>query len=270
MHVLGGLASITAGVPWGLREAADVSAYPPGWKTWLMTQLGRRASFVVSNSGSGDRFWESVSNRPRRWVIRNGVDVAAISDAPPATPAQGRRILFAGRFEQQKNIVTMIAALCDALSSDHSLSALLCGEGAQRLRAEQEVAARNLTHRIHFAGFRPDLWSLMKGSDLFVSVSHFEGSPNTVLEAMACSCPLLVSDIVTHNELIDNTTAVIVDRNDPAAIVAGIREVFSDPEATRRRTAKAREAVEAMSIENMARQYEAVYRIVTAAKARAA
>ena len=99
----------------------------------------------------------------------------------------------------------------------------------------------------------------MKAADAFVSVSYLEGQPNAVMEAMACGCPLVVSDIPMHREFLDEETALLVDPDDADAIARAIEAVLSDPEAARRRSEKARELAAQWSISEMAQQYDRVY-----------
>ncbi len=56
------------------------------------------------------------------------------------------------------------------------------------------------------------VWALMKKASVFVSLSAYEGCPNTVMEAMACGCPIIVSDIPEHREILDEQSALFVTR----------------------------------------------------------
>ena len=55
------------------------------------------------------------------------------------------------------------------------------------------------------------VWSLMAGSTVFVLVSNYEGEPNTVLEAVAFSCRLILSDISHHSSPGRIAQAIYVD-----------------------------------------------------------
>lgn len=67
----------------------------------------------------------------------------------------------------------------------------------------------SITHRysrwsqIHFMGKRPDVAHFLQNSDVFVSASDSEGLPNAVLEALACGCSVVLSDIPQHKEILD-------------------------------------------------------------------
>lgn len=262
MHILAGAACTLLRIPWGLREAANKAAYPDGWKSSFTRWVGQKATFIVSNSIHGDRYWAEMGYVNDHFVIRNCVGVQEIDAAAPAAPGYRHSILFAGRFEAEKNIFAMVRALIEAFSLDASLTALLCGDGPLRAEAERLVDRHALADRIRFAGFRLDLWSLMKSSDLLISVSHFEGCPNSVLEAMACQCPVLVSDIPEHREILDSDTATFVDRHNISDIAAAILRTIADPDR-KARASRARQIVERMSVEEMARQYESLYEQVS-------
>ena len=57
--------------------------------------------------------------------------------------------------------------------------------------------------QIHFMGKRADVALFLQNSDVFVSASDSEGLPNAVLEALACGCSVILSDIPQHKEILD-------------------------------------------------------------------
>ena len=152
-------------------------------------------------------------------------------------------------------------------SSSRPLRAIFCGDGPARSRIEALIAAQGLTSRVRLVGYTSKLWSLMKRASLLVSPSRFEGSPNVVLEAMACGCPLVVSDIEAHRDLLGDQSAILVNSNDPAAIARGIEAVLADPGAAARRAAAARTRAERHALPLIAAQYAAVYRDVLSRRA---
>ena len=57
--------------------------------------------------------------------------------------------------------------------------------------------------QIHFMGKRMDVVRFLQNADVFVSASDSEGLPNAVLEALACGCYVLLSDIPQHREILE-------------------------------------------------------------------
>jgi len=108
----------------------------------------------------------------------------------------------------------------------------------------------------------------MKSAEALVFPSEFEGRPNVVLEAMACKCPLVVSDIPAHREFLDETMVFFTDPCDPAKTAAAIRQLLAEPQRTRAKTETAWNAVQHYSLQTMARAYERVYRDILCRKKR--
>ena len=80
MEVIGGLAAILTGTPWVFSERSAAEAYPPGAKTWLRVQVGRRANAIVSNSAIGDLYWRTrAGSHVKRFVIPNGLPLEEIA-----------------------------------------------------------------------------------------------------------------------------------------------------------------------------------------------
>ncbi len=272
MEVLGGLAARLAGIPWILSERASLPAYPASLKHRLRVLVGSGASAVIANSSGGDRYWEArLGKRVLRYVIPNALPLEEIEAVPPRGPEETGLgpeqsvVLFVGRFSPQKNLETLVAALVRVLSRPRIL-AVLCGEGPLRPAVERWLVERGIADRVRLLGYVPDVWRWMKRASVFVSASLFEGHPNAVLEAMACGCPLVVSDIPAHREFLDEESALLVKPDLPGALAEALIDVLSAPDAAARRVAKARARAAQWSIPAIGRRYDQVYREILAGR----
>ena len=172
----------------------------------------------------------------------------------------GQLTQYAGRFdERQKNITKMVTAFVQ-VAQRLPVVVVLCGDGPDRNNAERQVSEAGMSKQFIFTGHSASVWAWMKKAKAFVCVGEFEGQPNTVMEAMACECPLVLSDIPGHRALVDHTMAQFVDANDPLAIADGITRVLNRETLARERAEKAKRRSQAFSMDKMAFAYEAVYR----------
>lgn len=267
MDVLGGLAAILAGVPFVFSERSSALAYPPTWKYWLRTQVGRRAVSIVANSEGGAVYWKPWATRIA--VIRNGLSLDLIQSASPADPAvlgfptDACMILCAGRFSPEKNLDILVQALDKVLVERPDCVAVLFGDGELRSGIQSRVASAHARDRMRLLGYTNELWSWMRRASAFVSISRFEGNPNAVLEAMAVGCPLVVSDIPQHREILDDSTALFCDPNSVADVAASVSKALSDQAATAVRAEVARQRATEWSVEETARQYLKLYETLT-------
>lgn len=267
MDVFGGLAAILAGVPFVLSERSSALMYPMTWKNWLRTQVGRRAASIVANSQGGAAYWKPWATRIA--VIRNGLSVDLIGKASAADPAvlgfpnNARLILFAGRLSPEKNLDILVQALDKVLIAGPDCVALLFGDGELQPIIQSRLACAHARDRMRLLGYTNELWGWMRHASVFVSVSRFEGNPNTVLEAMAVGCPLVVSDIPQHREILDDSTALFCDPNSIADVAASVGKALSDPAAAQVRAEMARQRSVQWSVEETARQYLRLYETLT-------
>ncbi|HEX8283118.1 MAG TPA: glycosyltransferase [Pyrinomonadaceae bacterium] len=262
--IMGGAAALLTRTRWVLRESSSAPLYASGLRHRVRLALARMADAVVSNSAGGEAYWRSAKAAPPLYVIPNAVPLDEIAAGPGSATAAGlgfgagaKVVLYAGRMDEGKNVEGVIAALA-RVAPEAPFVALMCGDGPSRPRLERMTRELGIDHRVVFKGYVDNLWDLMRRADALVSLSRFEGCPNVVLEAMACGCPLVVSDIPAHRELLDERSARFADPDDTAKAAAELKATLTSGDGGRARAARARAA--GRPVGATARLYEQVYK----------
>jgi glycosyltransferase involved in cell wall biosynthesis len=272
MDIIGGTVCLASGTPWVLSERGSGFGYGRGLKARIRRILGSHSGAVVANSTVALDYWQEFGLRhsPTRRVIANIVPLDEIDGVEPATQVHGlalggdQWVIYAGRLEPAKNVRTLLRAL-ELVVQNSKAKALICGDGSLRSEMEEYIQERRLGHKLVMCGYVSTLCGLLKRSSAFVSLSGSEGSPNAVLEAMACRCPIIVSDIPGHREVLDDASALFVPSNSAEMAAAAILKVLEGAPAVFARAELARRSVMDRKAERVAEQYEDVYQLVAGA-----
>lgn len=207
--------------------------------------------------------------RGRSHVVANCVDLVAIdhalaADASPPVPRRtgGFRVMVLGRLMPIKDVATVMRAVATSEIDDVEL--VIVGDGP--LRAELEATARRdgIAERTTFTGLveRAAVYRQLAASDVCVSASHGEGLPVAVIEALACACPVVLTDIPPHRELSLGLDAVrLFPVGDPVQAADHLRVLAACTPSERAESGRAgRTHVEAhYSLDAMHRAYEPIY-----------
>lgn len=269
MDILGGIAARLCGVPWIFREPSSAMAYPPTWKNRIRVRVGSGSRTVVSNSTGGDEYWKTYLPDNRRYLISNGLPVQEIDRTPAALPPglaqpEAPIVLYVGRLSSDVTATKNLRAFLEILGvirQKQKIVGILCGEGPHLTELEGLRHKLGLDGDVHFVGYLlpTQVWALMKKASVFVSLSAFEGCPNAVMEAMACGCPLVLSDIPSHRVLLDSDSALFVDPENIQESAKTILLALYDTDTAKVRALSAKQKSWGFSIAEMARKYEKVY-----------
>ncbi|MBN1130778.1 MAG: glycosyltransferase [Chitinispirillaceae bacterium] len=165
-------------------------------------------------------------------VLYNGVEDKSRVIARDFRPAFGDKkiIVSAGRLAEQKGYGYLLQAACMLLSKRDDLVIVIAGKGKLEAGLKNQARDLGIDSSVRFLGFIEDLDPYLKGCDLFVLASLFEGMPNVVMEAMALGKAVVATDVNGARELMaDGTTGLIVPPRDPAALAAAIAALLDDP-----------------------------------------
>ncbi len=148
----------------------------------------------------------------------------------------GPTVITVTRLVEQKGVDVLLKAAALAFKSLPGWRLAIVGDGP--LRAELQLLAQDLGigARIDWFGHVDDPMPYLRAARVFVLTSRFEGSPNALLEAMACGLPAIVSNASPGPlELIgDEEAGLIVPVEDAEATAEAIVRLAKD-EALRSR-----------------------------------
>ena len=101
-------------------------------------------------------------------------------------------VCMAARFTEQKDQPTLIKAISKLPENIHLI---LLGEGKLKDFNENLAKNLNISHRVHFLGFRSDIPQILKTVDIVVLSSHWEGLCLAAVEGMAAVKPVIASRV---------------------------------------------------------------------------
>lgn len=135
-------------------------------------------------------------------------------------------ILTVGELIERKNYKTALEAF--SMISDKTAKYIICGKGRQEAALKKYARRLNISERVIFAGFRKDIYEILKISDLFFFPSYQEGMPLALMEAMAAGLPIVCSEIRGNKDLMKNAAGFMAKPSDSKAFAEKIDMVMKN------------------------------------------
>ncbi len=146
-------------------------------------------------------------------------------------------ILYLGTLQPRKNIPALIEAFAllkvelNLKIKLNSLKLVIAGgKGHNYDKLIDEVVKKNnLAEDVFFPGYidEEDKAGIMKGADIFVFPSFYEGFGMPIIEAMSLGVPTVASDIPSHREIFGNAT-LFFKPEIPGELTQKIKEILSN------------------------------------------
>jgi teichuronic acid biosynthesis glycosyltransferase TuaC len=211
MNVVARLPGPRRGLEWALPRAERVVAVSEPLRRAAI-ELGAMSDHVdvVPNGIDRARF------RPQ--------DRAAARHALSLAPA-GRVVLYIGNVERHKGSLDLVRAF--AILKGKNVRFVMVGDGAAL--GECRALASELGVDVSFAGAKPhdEIPRWLAASDVFVLPSWNEGTPNVVLEALACGRRVVATRVGgTPDVITSDLLGALVPPRDPAALAVAIENAL--------------------------------------------
>ncbi|WP_170369544.1 glycosyltransferase family 4 protein [Ruegeria arenilitoris] len=191
--------------------------------------LGHRASTVVMQT---ERVRQDLppSLRSKAQVIPN--PCAPIEGAAQLLGSGGNRLVAVGRLDPQKGFDLLIDAMSEIIQKNPDARLTIFGEGPERAALEAQRDRLGLQGVISLPGASDTPGAWMKGADILVFSSRFEGFPNVVAEAtvaglpvVSFDCPYGPKELIRHGE-----NGLLVAPENTAELARAVLQLSDDPE----------------------------------------
>jgi glycosyltransferase involved in cell wall biosynthesis len=204
----------------------------------------------------------------RTVTVHEGIDVDHVLAAPPVNVHE------AFWLPHHAPVVGNVAALVPHKGQRYLVDAahlvvqeipdarfVILGEGELRDHLEKQVREHHLEKHLLLPGFRTDVLGCIKGFDLFVMSSVTEGLGTSLLDAMACSRPIVATRAGGIPEIVeDGVNGLLVPPRDAASLAAAIVRALADDRLRQRLGATGFARVrERFTVERMVDATAAIY-----------
>jgi glycosyltransferase involved in cell wall biosynthesis len=243
---------------------------------------------MVANSHAGKAFdiRTLALDDSRIVVVPNGVDTERFRPDHAAGLALRRElgidpgagvVTMVGSFKRQKGHVSFLQMAARVRSGFPETFFFVVGEpfrddsaASHDYKAEMIHLAQSLGlhDRCLFLGHRKDMPAVYNASEVTVLLSTREGTPNVVLESMACGVPVVASDVADNRSIVaEGVNGFVVSPQDVEGAAARVQQLLLAPEDRAVFGAAAREtAIRDYSLAAATKRLEKIYRSCLARK----
>lgn len=271
-------AALLAGVPVRVNGLHGRDGADPEGRNWKHNLLRRLMlpfyDCCYANSKDMEAWNRAVIGVPahKSCLLSNGIDaerfrpLAEGEQRPDFGFGPGCRVIgTVGRVQDVKDHAALVDAFVLLRAQLPQLAASLrlaiVGDGPLLAPLRDKVRALGLDAMVWLPGARADIPELMRGFDVYAISSIAEGTPGSVLEAMASGLPVAGTRVGGMPEVIDDgRTGHLVPPRDPEAMAAALARYLQAPELAAAHGAAGRARVLShYSMTAMVANYQALY-----------
>lgn len=170
-------------------------------------------------------------------------------------------VMQVARLSAQKDPLTFVEGAALLARQHPRLQFAMVGQGPLREAVASRIRRLDLQEHVHMLGWRDQAHRLMAAANVVTLTSRWEGSPYSLLEAMAASRPVVAPRVNGCSEIVlDRETGYLVAPGDVSGWAAAVVRLLNDPARAAEMGNKARERVKMLySIHATVTRTEALY-----------
>jgi glycosyltransferase involved in cell wall biosynthesis len=224
---------------WG-SDIYDVPTFSP-FHRYITSFALKMADLITVNSVDLRSRAIALGALPERVELHNwGIDLDSFDPGVESDVrhsmgiGEGAPVVLSMRgFKPFYNIDIVVEAIPLVLAEIPETRFIIIGEGHTEAELKGRVEALGIQDAVHFVGRIPsqDVPRYLVASDVSLSVPSHDGTAATLLESMACGVPLVVSDVPSNREWIeDGYNGLIVPVRDRDSLARAVVRLLKSPD----------------------------------------
>ncbi len=191
--------------------------------------------------------------------ITNGVNVEFF--VPPPKRVLAPEIVCVGRLVTEKDHASLLKAFALVLPQVPKARLHIVGEGPLLASLQKLTQALHIQDAVLFHGASSTVCAHMQTAKVFVLSSISEGTPNVLLEAMACALPIVATAVAGIPDMIEHEKqGLLVPASQPQRLAEALLRILKDDVLAQNLGEAGRAHVCATySLDTVARKHETVY-----------
>lgn len=167
-----------------------------------------------------------------------------------------------GELNRNKNQSTIIKAVPQIIKIIPEFKLLLAGNGPLRQELEKLIDENQLSNHVKLIGYRTDLESYVKISDIALSASIREGLGLNLIEAMLCGKPIIGSHNRGHKELISHLeNGLLVGATSSREFAEAVIELYTNKKLHNKMQKNSLEISQKYTKENVTKELKRIYEL---------
>ena len=191
----------------------------------------------------------------------NGLDPKLFHPASPSDCARPFTIGVTCVLRREKGLPTLLRAFARVRELEPGMRLALVGSGAMLGELQSLAAELGILPQCRFEPMTSDVRPWLQQMDIFVLPSLSEALSNSLMEAMACGCAAVASNVGGNPELIRHgETGLLFEKENAEDLASQLRRLIENPEYRRQLAATgAKRIAGEFSMEASARRMESIY-----------
>jgi len=238
-NIIGTLAGKLSGTPViaSLRNAGvDEKRYTSQRAAIETFVLRHLAKHVIANGYGVADFWQKRLGNLSIDVLVNSID-----DISPLNEEERRAlriklvgsserilILSVGRLTYQKGFHDLLQAFHKIHERFPLAALIIAGEGSMYEELLSRIQKMQLQEHVFLLGVRDDVPKLLGAADIYVNSSYWEGTPVSVLEAMAAGLPIVATLVGETPHLLEAGAGILVSPGNPEVMANALFDLLGD------------------------------------------